>query len=159
MLISQYAYFALKSTSMTASEITARLGIEPDEAVIRGSRRPADPVIPAAHCWRVVCRTSGMTVDEHIAHIVERLFVHAPQVGMLAAELDRTDGGPGSAVLQVVRVFEHPAGEPEDLSGPVGGLEKLPGQHQLLGWHLDRRTLEFLRLTGAELDIDEYAYG
>ncbi|SCF37360.1 hypothetical protein GA0070215_12153 [Micromonospora marina] len=58
-----------------------------------------------------------------------------------------------------MRVFEHPAGEPEDLSGPVDGLQKLPGQHQLLGWHLDRRTLEFLRLTGAELDIDEYAYG
>jgi hypothetical protein len=159
VLISQYAYFALKSTSMPASEITARLGIEPDEAVTRGSRRPADPVIPAAHCWRMVCRTPGMTVDEQISHIVDRLFVHAPRIGVLAAELDRTDGGPGSAVLQVVRVFEHPAGEPEDLSGPVDGLEKLPGQHQLLGWHLDRRTLEFLRLTGAELDIDEYAYG
>ncbi|ASW57817.1 hypothetical protein CIK06_18505 [Plantactinospora sp. KBS50] len=143
---------------MRASEIAARLGIEPDEAVIRGSRSPADRVIPAAHCWRVVCRTAGMTVDEQISHIVDRLFVHALQIGMLAAELDRTDGGPGSAVLQVVRVFGHPAGEPEDLSGLVDGLGKLPGQHQLLGWHLDRRTLEFLWLTGAELDIDEYAY-
>lgn len=159
MLISQYAYFALKSTSMPAAEITARLGIEPDEAVTRGSRRAADPVIPAAHCWRVVCRTPGMTVDEQASHIVERLHMHACRIGALAAELDRTDGGPGSAVLQIVRVFEHPAGEPEDLRVSVGGLEKLPGQHQLLGWHLDRRLLEFLRLTGAELDIDEYAYG
>ncbi|RKN22131.1 DUF4279 domain-containing protein [Micromonospora musae] len=158
MLISQYAYFALKSASVPASEIAARLGIESDGAVIRGSRRPANPVIPAAHCWQVVCRTPGMTVDEQISHIVDRLFVHAPQIGVLAAELDRTDGS-GSAVLQVVRVFEPPAGEPEDLSGQVDGLEKLPGQHQLLGWHVDRRTLEFLRLTGAELDIDEYAYG
>lgn len=133
MLISQYAYFALKSTSMPALQIAARLGIEPDEAVTRGSRRPADPVIPAAHCWRVVCRSPGMTVDEQVSNIVDRLFVFASQIGELAAELDRTDGGPGSAVLQIVRVFEHPAGEPEDLRGPVDGLEQLPGHHQLLG--------------------------
>lgn len=158
MLISQYAYFALKSTSMPAAEIAARLGMEPDEATTRGSRRPVDPVFPAAHCWKVVCRTPGMTVDEQIVCIVDRLFGYAPQIGSLTAELDRTDGGPGLAVLQVVRVFGHPAGEPEDLSGPTDGLEKLPGQHQLLGWHLDRPTLEFLRLTGAELDIDEYFY-
>ncbi|WP_232430429.1 DUF4279 domain-containing protein [Salinispora pacifica] len=139
-------------------EITARLGIEPDEVTTRGSRHPADPVFPAAHCWKVVCRTPSMTVDEQIACIVDRLFGYAPLIGALVAELDRADGGPGSAVLQVVRAFGHPAGEPEDLPGPIDGLEKLPGQHQLLGWHLDRPTLEFLRLTGAELDIDEYAY-
>ncbi|MFG3700121.1 hypothetical protein ACGF5C_19695 [Micromonospora sp. NPDC047620] len=56
-------------------------------------------------------------------------------------------------------MFEHPDGEEEDLSSPVEGWQKLPGQHQLLGWHLDGRALEFLRLTGAELDVDEYAYG
>ncbi|MEV4384681.1 hypothetical protein AB0J68_02965 [Micromonospora sp. NPDC049580] len=61
--------------------------------------------------------------------------------------------------LQVVRVFEHPDGEEDDLSGPVDGLEKLAGQHQLFGWHVDGRVLEFLRLTRAELDVDEYAYG
>ncbi|MCG5465591.1 hypothetical protein MED01_003877 [Micromonospora sp. MED01] len=29
-------------------------------------------------------------------------------------------------------------------------------QQHRLGWHLDRRSLEFLRHTGAELDVDEY---
>lgn len=48
MLVSQYAYFALSSIRVSAAEIAARLTIEPDEVVVRGSRR-ADPVQPAAH--------------------------------------------------------------------------------------------------------------
>jgi hypothetical protein len=36
------------------------------------------------------------------------------------------------------------------------GLEKLSGQHQLLGWHLDRHVLNFLSEVGAEFDADEY---
>ena len=158
MLISQYAYFAIQSIHLAATEITARLGVEPDETKTRGSRQ-AEPAIPVTHCWRVVCRKPGLTVDEQISRIVDRLLPHANRIGALVTELDEAEGGPGSSVLQVVRVFEHPEGEPEDLRGPVDGLEKLPGQHQLLGWHVDRRTLEFLRITGAELDIDEYVYG
>nr|WP_255279509.1 hypothetical protein [Actinomadura madurae] len=90
---------------------------------------------------------------------MDRLFEHAERIGALALELDGAGEGWPAATLQVVRMFEHPDGEEEDRPAPVGGLEKLPGQHQLLGWHLDGRVLEFLRLTRAELDIDEYAYG
>jgi hypothetical protein len=36
------------------------------------------------------------------------------------------------------------------------GLEKLAGQHQLLGSHLNREVLDFLTEVGAELDADEY---
>ncbi|MEU5529419.1 DUF4279 domain-containing protein [Micromonospora chersina] len=158
MLISQYAYFKLASAHVSAAEITARLGIEPDEIRVRGDRL-AQPPRPAAHMWQVVCRKPGLTVDEQIEQIVDRLYPHAERIGALAAELDRVDGEPGASTLQVVRVFEHPDGEEEDLTSPAEGFEKLPGQHQLLGWHLDGRTLEFLRLTGAELDVDEYAYG
>ncbi|MEW2330033.1 DUF4279 domain-containing protein [Micromonospora chersina] len=158
MLISQYAYFKLASVRVTAAEITARLGIDPDEVSVRGSRL-AQPPRPATHMWQIVCREPGLTVDEQIKHIVDRLSPHAERIGALAAELDRIDGEPGASVLQVVRVFEHPDGEQEDLTSPVEDFEKLPGQHQLLGWHLDSQTLEFLRLTRAELDVDEYAYG
>ncbi|MEV0331069.1 DUF4279 domain-containing protein [Micromonospora echinospora] len=158
MIISQYAYFALSSNRVSAAEMTARLGIEPDEIAVRGSRL-ASPARPATHRWKIVCRKAGLTVDEQIDRIVERLFGHAERIGELAGELDDTDGGPGASVLQIVRVFEHPDGEEEDLTSPVGGLQKLPGQHQLLGWHVDARVLEFLRLTRAELDVDEYAYG
>ena len=158
MIVSQYVYFALSSERVSAAEITARLGIEPDEIAVRGSR-VASPPRPGSHRWKVACRKPGLTVDEQIDRIVDRLFDHAERIGELATELDAIDGEPGASVLQVVRVFEHPDGEEEDLTGPVEGLEKLPGQHQLLGWHIDARVLEFLRLTRAELDVDEYAYG
>ncbi|MGN9889902.1 DUF4279 domain-containing protein [Micromonospora sp. L31] len=158
MIISQYAYFALSSNRVSSAEITARLGIEPDEIVVRGSRR-ANPVRPASHRWKITCRKPGLTVDEQINRIVDRLFGHAERIGELAVELDNSDGAPGASMLQVVRVFEHPDGEEEDLTSPVEGLQKLPGQHQLLGWHIDARVLEFLRLTRAELDVDEYGYG
>ncbi|MGI5200789.1 DUF4279 domain-containing protein [Spirillospora sp. CA-108201] len=157
MRISQYAYFAVKSTRMSPAEITARLGVDPDESVVRGGRdaRPPRP----RHVWRVVCRRPHLTVDEQIARIVDRLFEHAERIGALVAELDRADGEICTGTLQVVRVFEDPEGEEDDLTGPGEGMEKLAGQHRLLGWHLDARTLEFLRLTRAELDVDEYAYG
>lgn len=158
MRISQYAYFAVRSRRMSADEITARLGIDPDERVVRGGR-DARPPRPARHVWRVVCRKPHLTVDEQIARVVDRLFEHAGTIGALVAELDRADGEIHAGTLQVVRVFEDPQGEEDDLTGPVEGLEKLAGQHRLLGWHLDARTLEFLRLTRAELDVDEYAYG
>lgn len=157
MLVYQYVYFALTSTRVAAAEITARLGIEPDEVVIRGSRQ-LEPVRPARHRWKVACRKRHLTVDQQIGQIVDRLFVHAGQIGELVAELDQVDDVPDAATLQVVRIFEHPDGEEEDLTSPAEDLQKLAGQHQLLGWHLDARTLEFLRLTRAELDVDEYTY-
>ncbi|MCO5967919.1 hypothetical protein [Actinoallomurus soli] len=97
-------------------------------------------------------------IDRRCFWVADRLFAHAERIGALAAELDRMDGQPGASRLQVVGIYEHPDGEEEEDTNPVEGLEKVGGQHQLLGWHLDARTLEFLRLTRAELDIDEYAY-
>jgi hypothetical protein len=32
----------------------------------------------------------------------------------------------------------------------------MTGQHQLLGWHLDRETLQFILGIGAAIDVDEY---
>ncbi|MEV5748707.1 DUF4279 domain-containing protein [Actinoallomurus sp. NPDC052308] len=157
MLVSQYTYFALASMRIPGTEITARLGIEPDEVTVRGSRL-ARPPRPVAHEWRVVCRKPGLTVDEQMTRIIDRLFDHAERIGALAAELDRVDGESGASRLQVVRIFEHPAGEAEGSAGPVDGLGNRFGQHRLLGWHLDSRILEFLRLTRAQLDVDEYAY-
>ena len=48
----------------------------------------------------------------------------------------------------------------DDLAGILtetdDGAVKLGGQHQLLGWRLERPVLDFLHLMGAELDVDEY---
>ncbi|MBB6034918.1 hypothetical protein [Phytomonospora endophytica] len=52
-------------------------------------------------------------------------------------------------VLQLVRYLHDPDGvdrDGEDVPDP-------------LGWHLDRAVLDFLAATGAELDVDEYAFG
>lgn len=153
--VSQYVYFAVASTRLPAAELTARLGIEPDEVLVRASRL-AEPPRPAAHQWRVVCREPGLTVDEQLGRVVDRLYQHAARIGALVAELRELDDWPSVATLQVVRIFDHPGGEEEAVPPPAGGRTKLAGQHQLLGWHLDTRTLDFLRVTGAELDVDEY---
>jgi hypothetical protein len=65
-------------------------------------------------------------------------------------------GQGGGCYLQLVRFFDDEDGEEEELSPPDAPLQKLSGQHQLLGWHLDRDSLGFLAHVGAEIDADEY---
>lgn len=153
--ISQYVYFALRSERTAAPHITGRLGIEPDEIQVRGSRCVV-PVRPRYHAWKIVCRDRGLRIDEQIDRIVARLAPHADQIAALVAEIE----GPAersTASLQLVRYLDDDGGEEEEnLSPQDGGLVKIPGQHQLLGWHLDRRTLAFLSRIGADLDADEY---
>ncbi|WP_027343146.1 DUF4279 domain-containing protein [Hamadaea tsunoensis] len=155
MRLHQYVYFALKSEEVSAAEMTARLGIEPDEVVTRGSRQ-TDPVVPVCHVWRVVCRKPHMTVDEQIDHVLDRLLPAADRIGALAAEPGRTDEHPISSVLQVVRVFEPTDDGDEDSTTPVD--QESPEQRNIFGWHLDARVLDFLRRTHAELDVDEYGH-
>ncbi|MGX6606060.1 DUF4279 domain-containing protein [Micromonosporaceae bacterium Da 78-11] len=147
MLIRQYAYFALRSERTAATDIAARVGLEPDQVMVRGSKR-ADPVLPVSHAWQIVCRLPGLPVDDLITHLLDRLEPFADEIGRLVTE------GDVHACMQVVRHFDE--GEDEDLSTGVDGLVKLAGQHQLLGWHLNRRTLNFLTATNADLDVDEY---
>ncbi|MFC5753757.1 DUF4279 domain-containing protein [Actinomadura rugatobispora] len=155
MRISQYAYFALRSPVVPAAEMAARLGLEPDEVTVRGSRT-VDPPRPAVHTWKIVCRERGLRVDEQIDRIIERLGPYRDRVVALSRELGVHGPEHGGAVLEVVRYFDDEDGEEEELSPPGAALQKLAGQHQLLGWGLDRRVLEFLLMTGAYLDVDEY---
>jgi hypothetical protein len=93
--------------------------------------------------------------------IIDRLAPYAAAVGDLVLELVSTD--PASrvgSVLQIVRCFDEAAGEEEEpsvIEMPNGGqLEKMPGQHQLLSWHLSPTVIDFLSATHASLDFDEY---
>ena len=151
MRIRQYAYFALFSESMPATEITARLMIEPDKVMIKGSRR-AEPPSPVKHAWEVICDDRGMTVDEQVRKVIDR--VRPCQAAI--AELTREPDALCWAVLEVVRYFDDQTGEEEELSSPDAQLQKLRGQHHLLGWHLDREILTFLIAVNAEIDADEY---
>jgi hypothetical protein len=149
--IRQYAYFAVFSESMPATEITARLMIEPDKVMIRGSRR-AKPPSPVKHGWEVICDDRGMTVDEQVRKVVDRVRPRQAAI----AELTREPDARCRAVLEIVRYFDAENGEEEELSPPDAQFQKLPGQHQLLGWHLDRDILAFLIAVNAEIDADEY---
>ena len=148
--IRQCVYFAVKSDSVSAAQIAEMAGLEPDRLSVRGSRR-ADPPIPVCHIWQIVCEQHGMRIDEQVETVLERL---RPFETALAAV---TTSPECTAVLQVVRYLEHEDGEPEEMSDPNDRLQKLPGQHQLLGWHLEHQDLAFLVRLDASIDADEYS--
>ncbi|MFE7838746.1 DUF4279 domain-containing protein [Streptomyces sp. NPDC057474] len=143
MPLHQYAYFALFSQHTSADDMTSRLGITPDEVTVRGSRITKPAVVPVDHSWMVVCREPGLRVDEQITHILDRLQPRTDRICDLTRHLAGADGG---AVLQVVRYFN-------DTDQARPGAADAPN---LFGWHLDRKVLDFLIATGAELNVDEY---
>jgi hypothetical protein len=158
MKIRQYAYFGFWSDETTASDITARLGIEPDGFLVKGSR-VANPPRPRYHKWRVECDRKGSSVEDQIKVVIEKLIPKKAAIAALVAHL-KNEVDPGGAYLQIVRYFNDEDGE-EEASGQVtfpdeSEFEKLPGQHQLLGWHLGRDVLDFLDEVEADIDFDEY---
>jgi hypothetical protein len=155
MRVRQYVYFSLRSDHMPAHEVAAQLGMEADEISVKASKRE-NPPVPRVHAWRVVCRDGGLTLDEQIDRVINRLEPFADEIAALAREIDASEGDGITGTLQVVRYFNDDGGEEESPQPNGTDLVRLPGQHQLLGWHLDRRVLEFLHRTGAELDVDEY---
>ncbi|MEU0414681.1 DUF4279 domain-containing protein [Streptomyces griseorubiginosus] len=143
MPLRQYAYFALFSQHVSADAMTCHLGMTPDEVTVRGSRFNEPTAVPVDHSWMVVCREPDLRVDEQITRVLDRLQPHTDRICDLTKQLARTGGG---ATLHIVRYFNDtdPA-HPDTADAP-----------SLLGWHLDRNVLDFLSVTGAELDIDEY---
>ncbi|WP_181775315.1 DUF4279 domain-containing protein [Amycolatopsis pittospori] len=129
MKVHQYCYFALKSETVSAGEITARLGMEPDEVMVLGSRIP-ERRVPRMHAWKIVQRGVD-SVDDQIERVIGRLAPVRPAIRTLVDE-------GVSAVLQVVRYFHHRDGGEE------------------FGWHLSPAVLAFLAEAAAALDVDEY---
>ncbi|MGW0058699.1 DUF4279 domain-containing protein [Streptosporangium sandarakinum] len=149
MEVGQYVYFALKSERMSAEEMATRLGLEADEITIRAGKR-LEPPRPAVHIWQINVPRSSLPVDDMIAALVDRLEPYAQAIGALADELDRHEPG-HTAVLQVVRFFGDDDENSEEERTTEASTRPRP-----LGWHLDRRVLDFLQTTRAELDVDEY---
>jgi hypothetical protein len=149
--IRQHAYFNIKSDVLDAAAITARLGVDPDDVLVRGARQ-VDPPRPAVHMWAVRCDERGLRVDEQVAVVLARLRPVEPRLVALAAESDC------SFALTIVRDFNDAEGdgEREEFSPPEDRVQKLSGQHQLLGWALDEPDVAFLARVGAFIDVDEY---
>jgi hypothetical protein len=142
--IRQYVYFSAASTQLDPDAMTARFGVAPDEVSVRGSKR-SEPPLPVSHRWELHADGEGR-IDDQLTALVARLRPLLHVIKQMIAEGHRCG-------LQVVR--ELGEGEPE--SHPAtGDLVVISGQHQLLGWHLDRDLIAFLAETGMELDIDEY---
>jgi hypothetical protein len=153
MKISQRVYFAVASETLPAAEVTALLGTEPDEIRVRGSRRTQPPV-PVTHSWSLHCRDRGLTLEAQIGRILARIEPLQPRLQDLVVRRDV------DLVLAIVRVFGDEDGEEESLETVVTEdgrrLERLPGQHQLLGWHLTDEQLGFLASIRCSIDADEY---
>jgi hypothetical protein len=145
VLLRHYVYFAVYSAVVPPDDMTRWIGIDPDDAKVRGSKR-ANPPRPVSHSWRVGCREAGLSVNEQIDRIIARLHPVAAQIGSLAEHLEQIDPHHGGSRLQIVRFYNDSDGEDTDTL------------RQLLGWHLDRPILDFLQLTRADLDVDEYSY-
>ncbi|GGK59430.1 DUF4279 domain-containing protein [Nocardia camponoti] len=147
MKVSQYSYFSVESTALSAVEMSARLGMEPDEVLVMGSRSP-EHVIPRVNAWKVVCR-SDESVDDQIQCLVDRLAPIRAELVSLCAD-DEV-----SSVMQVVRYF----GDPDGVGpAPAGtSLDRAREYPRPLGWHLPLSVLEFLASTKTELDVDEYS--
>jgi hypothetical protein len=151
--IKQYAYFVVRSEEIAGEVIAERIGLPGDRIRVRGSR-VSQPPRPAFHTWEVVCDAPGLRVDAQIQQVFSRVGPYQSAIRKIVAN-DRC-----GATLQVVRYLgawlADNEGEEEELTVEENDLDKLPGQHQLLGWHLDADVLAFLVDVGAQLDVDEY---
>jgi hypothetical protein len=98
-------------------------------------------------------RSAGLRIDEQVGTLIARLRPLEERLVTIGPELLGEDGG---CTLQLVRYFNDDAGGDEELSPPDAPLQKLTGQHKLLGWHLDADLLGFLARVGVEIDADEY---
>ncbi|MGH3064227.1 MAG: DUF4279 domain-containing protein [Gaiellaceae bacterium] len=149
MKVRQQAYFVLASNDLLPHEITAEVGIEPDEMRERGSRS-TQPLRPVDNTWKLMGADIEQELDVQIGVLIDRLEPVGDRIQSLVSDHDV------SATLQIVRYLGDEAGIEESLETPLKRLRRLPGQHQLLGWHLDQRALNFLVAIRAELDVDEY---
>ncbi len=131
--VQQYCYFWIASDIVTADEITALLGIQPDRRAVRGSRQTEPRVVPVEHSWELVCERHGR-IDEQITDVLSRIEPVASHVRTLTS---RGDVGAG---LMMVRYFDDPEGE-----------------YGAMGWCLSLEQVALLAAMGANIQADEYA--
>lgn len=153
MKLRQHVWFIVKSDVLDSSDLTERIGIEPDKVVVRGSRhndRPDKPV-PRSHAWELICEEPGINVGAQVEKVLARLAPAREALHDLV-ESDRNV----SVVLHIGRHFGDASGQ-EEVGAIVGDDGKVVREGLwLFGWGLDRAAMEFLVYVGANLDVDEY---
>jgi hypothetical protein len=152
--VRQYVYHGIKSDGVDPGVISERLGLLPDEVKLMGSKHQGPPPTPRCHLWRL---NSGAATDEplddHFAALRARLGDSASRL----RNLQETDEV--TAVIQVVRSFE-PGPEDRHTSEPgrfVGDIERLGGQHPLVGFDISHDLVSYAAEAGIGFDFDEYS--
>lgn len=154
MKMSQYVYFSLASEVVTAAEITAELGLNPDKTTTRGSRTLSTRVVPINHSWEIHSRDQTRQIDDQAAEVLDRLRPIDAKLRQIMA------GANVAAHLVFVRYFNDDEGIDEVLDQHVasdGTLSgRFAGQHQMLGWYLSTEQLRYLASIPAAISADEY---
>jgi Domain of unknown function (DUF4279) len=153
MRVRQYACFRISSPSVSPHEITSRLLLEPDEVKPKGSRIAGPSPVPRVHLWKMMSGCADTSpLDEQFAALVARLEPREREIQRFLSSSD------AQGWILAVRRFEAGA-EDDAIVEPgrlLGGLERLRGQHPLLGFALDGRIVELAARMHVGFDFDEY---
>ena len=113
-----------------------------------------DPYAATMHQdWSIERAGQRLVVDTLVSAVLGRVAPTAERIRQLV------DTNEVFATLQIVRYFNDENGQPEKtvtIDEEGHSWEKMPGQHQMLGWALEAHTLELLVSMGATIDVDEY---
>lgn len=137
MRIDQYVYFAITSEGTSADEMAKRIGLEPDEVLVRGSKRP-EPPRPAMHSWTIHASRPERPIRDQTEDVLGRIASVESAITGLIAELK----GDVFPRLEIVRLFNDPD------AAQTGDA--------LLGWSLEMDHVQLLSRLGAFVDVDEY---
>lgn len=115
----------------------ARIGIAPDNTMVRGSKDPNRP-LPIQHMWEIESRRGGESLYDKIEEVLSRLIPVEAELAALRPEIE-PDGG---YVFQIVRYLNYAAAE--------------EAETRPLGFGFELEALELLARLGARIDVDEY---
>ncbi len=134
--------------------ITSRVQLVPDETKAKGSRIAGPTPVPRFHLWTVKsgCPETA-DLNAHLSALAAKI---EPYARLIRTFLDSSEA---DGQFSIVRKFE--AGPELDAIVDVGrygpgNLERLRGQHPLLGFHLDREVIDLATSLGVDFDFDEY---
>jgi hypothetical protein len=149
MKVIQRVYLGVSSATLEPSTITARLGLDPDETVLKGSRlrAPGAKPLPVCHLWRLHSGARAtLQLDHHIRALLDRVAIQAAAIRALAAT------GEAGIYVAAVRTFVPEPGEAQPDDGDAMPRDDAAG----FGFHLDSALLAQLADLGIGLDVDEY---
>ena len=153
MKVRQYVYLGIESDGVDPGVISERLGLMPDDVKLQGSKHQGPPPIPRCHIWRL---NSGAGTDDPLDDHFAALRVRLGDTARRLRDLQETEEV--TAVIQVVRSFE-PGPEDRNINEPgrvVGDLERLGGQHPLVGFDITPELVSYAAEAGIGFDFDEY---